>query len=237
MDYKDYKAGQTNENFWFKGKNDLIDILMSKVSPLKKNGLKILNLGAGTGNDLEILNKYGDNYLIDIDKEALDMIKKDLYVEKTVADACAIPYENDFFDIVVSFDLFEHLENDSEAILEVYRVLKKEGSLIFTVPAFQFLFSGHDKALNHKRRYNWQALEKLLARFKNTNLYYWNSTTFPLVAVIRLARSISKPRIDSANFPKPINSLLYFFLKIENVFIKYDIPLPFGLSITGFCKK
>ena len=56
MDYRDYIDGQTGEQFWFRSKKDLINILMSKIG--RKN-LKILNIGAGTGVDLEIMNRFG----------------------------------------------------------------------------------------------------------------------------------------------------------------------------------
>ena len=235
MDYKDYQAGQISTSFWFKGKNNLIDILMSKISK-KGEKLKILNIGAGTSDDLKILNKYGDNYLIDINKNALNL-NKYLCIEKRVADAHKLPYQDDFFDIVVSFDVFEHMSNDNKVILEVHRVLKKGGRLVFIVPAFNFLFSSHDKALGHKRRYNKKMLKELLKKFKNLKLYYWNSLLFLPMALIRLMKRNSKPKIDHLKLPKSINSFLYFLLNIEGRFIKYEIPLPFGLSIIGFCQK
>ena len=164
MDYKDLQAGQTNENFWFKAKNDLIDILIKKVCKNKKQ-LKILNIGAGTGDDLEVLSKYGKNYMVDIDKNALSIIENKLCEEKKVADACKLPYNDNFFDVVVSFDVFEHIINDKKSVDEVYRVLKNGGVLIFTVPAFQSLFSSHDKALQHQRRYNKKSVKDLLSKF------------------------------------------------------------------------
>ncbi|TSC94258.1 MAG: type 11 methyltransferase [Parcubacteria group bacterium Licking1014_1] len=236
MDYKDYQAGQTSANFWFKGKNNLINILMSKISK-KGERLKILNIGAGTGEDLKILNKYGDNYLIDINKNALNLIDEYLCIEKRAADACKLPYQDDFFDIVVSFDVFEHISNDNKAILEAHRVLKKGGRLVFIVPAFNFLFSNHDKALGHKRRYNKKMLKESLKEFKNLKLYYWNSIMFLLIAPVRLIKRNSKPKIDRLKLPEFINSFLYFLLNIEGRCIKYEIPLPFGLSIAGFCQK
>lgn len=151
MDYEDYKRGTKKSNFWFKAKNHLVEEQFRK---LKKQNLKILNLGAGTGDDLEVLNKFGKVYVIDINKKELDLIKDNDCVEKKVADACKLPYKNDFFDVVTSFDVFEHIERDDIAVKEVYRVLKKGGSLIFSVPAFQGLYSAHDKALAHFRRYS-----------------------------------------------------------------------------------
>ena len=153
MDYKDLQSGNTQEDFWFKAKNGLVKTLLEKTCANKKE-LLILNLGAGTGDDLKILSKFGKNYVIDIDQESLSAIDNTLCAEKKLADACDLPYRDDFFDVVVSFDVFEHIKNDFQAIREVHRVLKSGGVLIFAVPAFEFLFSSHDKALRHFRRYS-----------------------------------------------------------------------------------
>jgi len=153
MDYKDYQSGKVKLDFWFRAKNDLIEKLLFNQFPKKKK-LKILNLGAGTGSDLEILNNFGEVYVIDVEKKALDLIPDNLCVEKKICDACKLIYKDDFFDLVVSFDVFQHIENDEIAIKEAYRVLKKKGILFFSVPALQKLYSSHDKALEHKRRYS-----------------------------------------------------------------------------------
>lgn len=236
MDYKDYCWGQTPEDFWYKGKNKLIDDLMSKIS-CRRTKLKILNLGAGTGDDLKILNKYGDNYVVDIDKKALDCISKSLCVEKRLANACDLPYKDNFFDIVVSFDVFEHIEDDKGAVSEIYRVLRKNGVLLFIVPAFQFLFCGHDKAMGHKRRYDKKTLKKLLYDFKNVKLYYWNSFLFIPLATAKLAGKNSKPKLRYRKLPKTANDFLYLLLRIESECVKHDIPFPFGISIVGICNK
>jgi len=60
MDYKDLEVGQTTEYFWFRARNELIEILMGRVCP-KKEGLKIIDVGVGTGDDLKILSKFGSN--------------------------------------------------------------------------------------------------------------------------------------------------------------------------------
>ncbi len=236
MDYKDYQSRYKNSDFWFRAKKDLIKILMLKVCKESKN-LDILNLGAGTGDDLKILSKYGNIYVTDIEKKALDSIKGNFYFEKRVADACNLPYQDNFFDIVVSFDVFEHIQDDAKAVSEVYRVLKKDGNLVFTVPAFQFLFSSHDKALEHKRRYSKKMLKALLSNFSDLKLNYWNSILFLPISALRLVKKKSEAKVDSANLPRFLNSLLYQFLKVDNSLVNHKIPLPFGLTILGYCRK
>jgi len=233
MDYKELQAGQIKENFWFKGKNDLINVLITKALKNRKQ-LKILNIGIGTGDDLEILNKFGENYVIDIDENALSVIDNKSCEEKKIADACNLPYEDNFFDVVVSFDVFEHIKNDQKAIREVYRVLKKNGALIFIVPAFQFLFSSHDKALNHQRRYNKKKIKTLLSQFINLKFFFWNSLLFVPLITIRLLKRRSKPKVDQMNLPFWLNTICFYLLKIDNFLIRRGISIPIGLSIVGF---
>lgn len=238
MDYKDYLAGQPMTHCWLRGKKDLIDILLSKIIKTKKTGvkLKILNIGAGSGYDLEVINKYGDVYVIDINKKVLGLIPKNLCNEKKVGDACRIPYKNDFFDLVVSFDVLEHISDDSAATSEIYRVLNKNGYFVFSVPAFQSLFSSHDRVLGHKRRYNKKGLKVLLSKFRDLKLNYWNAIFFPPIAVLRILKKRSS-KADYNKFPQLMHSFFYFIFSIENKLIKNNVPLPAGLSIIGYCRK
>ena len=235
MDYKDYLAGKKNSDFWIKGKNGLIETLINSLKPKEKS--KILSIGAGTGDDLEILNRFGDVYVIDIEKKALNLIKKGSCFKKKVCDACNLDFPDNYFDIVTSFDVFEHIEKDSQAVSEVFRVLKKGGSLVFSVPAFQFLFSSHDQALNHFRRYSKKEAQKLFSNFKNKRITYWNFFLFPPIALLRLVRKNSKPQVDNPSFNPILNNAFYKLLKAENSLIRKRIKLPFGLSIAGVCEK
>ena len=158
------------------------------MNKIGRKNLKILNIGAGTGVDLEIMNRFGNIYIIDVNKKALDLIPSNLYSEKKVCDATALPYPNEFFDIVCSFDVFEHIKNDKKAVLEAHRVLKKKGLLLLMVPAFNFLFSAHDKALLHYRRYSKKKLYELLRIFKNEYLSYWNSILFIPLSILRILK-------------------------------------------------
>jgi len=235
MDYRDHEIGHRDDGFWFRAKNDLISILMKKCS--LKRRLKILNLGAGTGDDLDVLNQFGDNYVVDIDKKALSLIDGKKCIEKRQADACRLPYKPGFFDAVVSFDVFEHVKDDKKAISEVYRVLKKGGVLVFTVPAFQSLFSSHDRALKHMRRYGRKEMIGLLSGFRETETFYWNSLLFIPIAMMRIAKRRSKARVDHAKLSRPADWLLHRMISIDNSMIKNDLSMPIGLTIAGICRK
>ncbi len=237
MDHKDYQVGATKDFFWHKAKIQLINILIGKLK--SKRRLKILNLGVGTGDDLPIVSQWGEIYVIDIDSDALKVIPEEFVFEKKVCDACHISYPNDFFDLVLAFDVLEHIEDDKLAINEIYRVLKPEGFFIFTVPAFNFLYSSHDRALKHFRRYNRRILKNRLLNFRCVEVGYWVFSLFLLVAFQRIMnrKEISNPKIHFMRLPMFINNILYSLLKVENQLIKYHIPLPVGTTIYGIYKK
>lgn len=234
MDYKDYEVGALESNFWFKAKKDLIERLFKKLNAKK---MKILNLGAGTGDDLKILNKFGNVYVIDVNEKAIELIAKDLYFEKNIQDARNLKYPDNFFDVVASFDVFEHIKEDYRVINEVYRVLKKGGYLIFSVPANQFMYSSHDKALGHKRRYNKNQLKNLLKNFNNLKLYSWNFFLFIPLLIMRISKKNSAPKVDNFSLPIWIDNAFFRLLKIENFLIEKGFSLPLGTSIFGKCKK
>jgi len=234
MDYKDYFLGKSKLNFWFRGRTDLFYRLLKSQN--KKN-LKILNIGGGTGDNLEILNNFGEVYIIDIDKRAIDLIPEKLCKEKKVCNACDLSYQSNFFDIVTSFDVFEHINEQDIAIKEIKRVLKPGGGLIFSVPAFQLLYGSHDKALGHKRRYSKKNLKKLLQSFNNLKLNYWNCILFIPMATLRLMKKNAPAKIDNPKPPKIINELLFRILNIENLLIEKSFRFPFGLTIIGYCEK
>ena len=236
MDYKDYQNKQKPNYFWFRGKEYLISKMLSKYFYGKKN-LKILNLGAGVGSYMNVLNKFGEVYVVDINEKALELIPKSLCKEKKVANATKLPYKNGFFDLVVSLDVFEHIEKDKKAVSEVRRVLKTSGLLFFSVPAFQFLFSSRDRALNHKRRYNKKDLQSLFSRYDKLDVSFWNFFLFLPVVIRIILTKRTKPELKPVFFPEWIDTILYVLLFFESNLILKGINLPFGISLIGTCKK
>ncbi|OGR88219.1 MAG: hypothetical protein A3A86_04295 [Elusimicrobia bacterium RIFCSPLOWO2_01_FULL_60_11] len=236
MDYRDAQTGTTKDYFWFEAKDGLIEVLFGKVKG--QGPLKILNLGAGTGRDIEIVRRFGQVYVVDIDPRALDLIPDELVVEKKAVDARSLPYPDGFFDRVAAFDVLEHIEKDEEAIREIRRVLKKGGSFIFTVPAFPFLYSAHDKALDHFRRYDRRALEGQLSGFDLIETGYWVCSLFPLIAAFRLLkRNDPAPKVGLLPLPRAVDRLFFYLLKAENRLIEKGVHLPFGVTLYGICRK
>jgi SAM-dependent methyltransferase len=78
-------------------------------------------------------------------------------------DARSLPIADQSLDLVVAFDVLEHIDDDSTALAEMVRVLKPEGYLVVAVPAGMDLWSAHDDAVGHVRRYSAEGLAELAA--------------------------------------------------------------------------
>ncbi len=235
MDYRDGQVGGVKEHFWFRGKRDFIDMLL--VSIKGKHDQKILDIGAGTGDDIACLNKHGGVYALDVDQLALDMIDASMVIEKKLGSACDIPYESGSFDVVVAFDVLEHVADDSLMVDEILRVLKPNGFFIFTVPAFNCLYSSHDRTLGHYRRYNKTMIRELLdKKMERKQLGYWFCLLFGPALMQRLmTRNSSESSIKK--FPGVLNTMFYGAVKLENWLIKKGAKWPFGLSVYGVYQK
>lgn len=240
MDYKGYEYGFTPDYFWIKGHIDLKKVLLSSIDSKKFNNkeIKILSVGAGTGGDLAVLKEFGNIYAFDVDQKVIDMIPEGMVVEKQVADAQAIPYKDNTFDMVVAFEVLEHIQNDKQAAAEMKRVLKPGGTLVFSVPAFNSLFGAKDKAHFHMRRYNKKMMRKLLSEFKEKRIGYWMFTLFGPTALQRFWEK----RIDQKNYKpyipaKPINNFFYKILRGENYLISKGMNFPWGLTLYGIYEK
>jgi hypothetical protein len=108
------------------------------------------------------------------------------------------------------------------------------GSVLITVPAYQWLFGAHDKAHHHYRRYTAHRLRRVAeaAGFRVRRCGYFNTLLFPLIAAARFKnRWLGRDRSDDAALPSlPLNGLLKFIFTLESRIVPYR-PLPFGVSV------
>lgn len=169
-EYKEMDIVEKN-HFWFVAKRKFLQIIFKKYFPSKT--LRVLDVGCGTGAVLEWVKNMGhigegvDNSLM-----ALEYCReKGLKVELGTAES--MNYQNETFDVVLALDVLEHLDDDKGAVLEIHRILKKGGCLIATVPAHKQLWSYHDVALHHKRRYTQAEFSDLLKEQFQIKLITW----------------------------------------------------------------
>jgi SAM-dependent methyltransferase len=236
MDLHDYQVANGQFHFWHLARLGLINFLIKDIKP----GSQILSVGCGTGEELALLQTVGQVVGLDVNPE-------------TVALACQKGFEAKIFDLakltvekpvdaIVAFDVLEHIADDQTALNNIYQSLRPQGFFILTVPAYDWLFSSHDQALEHYRRYSKQALINKLqtAGFKIERLGHWNTSLFLPVALIRLSKKIWGTHViksEAGPLPKIINELGLIILKAENWLISKNINLPWGLSIYVIAKR
>ncbi len=231
MDFLELKSGLDINSFWHKAKLTLIDTLLSRVS-LKD--VSILNVGAGDGSDLKIINKYGKITVIDTNEQAIEHIPENLCVLKKYCNAEDISFPENSFDIVVAFDVLEHIENDNKAIAEFRRILKVDGYLIITAPAHNWMFSTYDQILGHFRRYSGKELKLKLMNFRQIYFSYWN---FFLLIPMILERFRNNKNYKIKKFNRITNFIGYMILMFENYLMRYGIKFPTGGTICAIYKK
>lgn len=240
MEIEEYKKMDELESkhWWFVSKREFLRITIDRfVGKLK--GKKVLDVGCGTGGVLQMLEGLGaEAEGVDVSQAALEYCRhKNLKV--TLGDGAKLPYPDSVFDLVISSDVLEHIENDVTAVAEIKRVLKPGGVLIATVPAHQKLFSYHDVALHHARRYSKKQFIDLLAKsFPEVNVTWIHSALLIPAAVQRVIfRYIGKKDSDVKMNNPIINRILSIWYVVEFSIYRIFKRLPFGLSLIGAARK
>ena len=146
----------------------------------------------------------------------------------------------DQFDLFLLMDVLEHIEDDREALHTVFKHCRPGGYLFVTVPAMEWLWSGHDFYLGHKRRYTVKTLANLFRSEPNleiVGLHYFYASILPIVVPLRLIRRGQKVRDASDMRPASmfLNKILKKVLQIEISIIKKNRFC--GLTVMALCKK
>ena len=232
--YKDIII-QEKEHWWFKARRE---ILRSQLEQLDlPNDIDILEVGCGTGGNLDMLNEYGNIHAIEMDSFAIKNAQKIYPNVKQGELPNNIPFDKKF-DLICMFDVLEHIEEDFETIEILRTYLKDDGIMLITVPAYQWLYGTHDKFLHHKRRYMLNNLLPIFKEFKILKKSYFNTFLFPLVVLSRIIDKLStnKTSMGYATPSKIINKILFLVFKSEKYFLK-SLSFPFGSSIILCAKK
>ena len=121
-------------------------------------------------------------------------------------------------DLYLFMDVLEHVADDVALLHDYVRTARAGAVFFISVPAMQFLWSGHDVFLGHHRRYTIRSLEQVVtaAGLQVLSGRYLYGATFPAVAAVRLLRRSAKPKSDMAPAPTWLNCMLTRMLTAEN---------------------
>ena len=226
---------QELRHWWFRGRRRVLVDMLRQEQCSSGGSARILDYGCGTGGNTPAYAAFGAVVGIEPDPGAVRLAHTRGQAQYCRSNGTNLPFRQAAFDAVLASDVLEHIEDDVEALSEIARVLKPGGVAIVSVPAHQWLFSRHDVALHHFRRYSRTRLRQLLENggFRIRRLSYWNTTLFPAICMHRLAdksRPMRGPQSDTASSPWLINEALAALLAAEAAILRHA-SLPWGVSL------
>jgi len=228
--------------WWFVARRELVRDLILRYRPARES-ISILDVGCGTGATLKAIEDLGVALGTDRSSEALRFCQARGISGLVRATAEELPVASRSVDVVLALDLLEHIQDDAAAAGELARVLRPGGVLLVTVPACPELWSEHDEALDHLRRYRATRLRRVLidAGFEVQKLSPVITTLLLPIAALRLAqrmlpRKKGSPETAFIIPPRPINWLLTAMLRIERLWLR-RFSLPVGVSLVAVARR
>ncbi len=231
-----------DSHWWFVGRRAILESFLEEIlSEVSRENPdpKILDVGCGTGANLEMLGKFGKAEGVDVSDEALDYCRaKGLKVRKGLAEK--LPFEDESFDLVSALDVVEHLDNDLAGLREMQRVLRADGQALIFVPAFMWLWGVQDDISNHRIRYTKKQIASRLkqAGFSIERATYANIIFFAPILLGRTFIKITglKPESENNINIALLNSFFGKVFSAERHWLK-RADFPFGVSVVAVARK
>lgn len=243
MNTSEYAEMYKLESFywWFVARRRLLDSLVTVIAREFKTAT-ILDVGCGTGMNFSILSKHGETFSTDASEDALRFSKGRGIGGLVRSSVASLPFVSSAFDIVTALDMLEHVDDDLGALDELLRVTREKGVLLITVPAYGFLWSEHDEALHHRRRYAASELRNKLtnAGFEVERITYYITFLFFPILFMRFVQSVTRTSIHAKTshviLPNWLNSFLIAILGFERFLLRW-INFPFGVSLVCLARR
>lgn len=235
---------QEEVHWWFRGRRAVIGALLGSTELPAPS--RVLDAGCGTGRTMAELAMLGTVSGVDPSSEAVRFCQARGLQDVHQAGLEDLPFADRVFDVVLACDVLEHVEDDLGALLELRRVTKQGGALVVTVPAYKWMWTEHDVALHHLRRYtNAQLLCRATkAGWAVQRSTYFNSVLLPLAAAGRLGSRLlatagwsRQGRTDLDRTPAVLNQLMELPMRFEASVIRGGSRFPAGVSIGMICKN
>jgi SAM-dependent methyltransferase len=222
-------------HWWYRGRRRIVRAELDRL-PLPP-GARVLDAGCGSGRTIDELVDYGEVYGIELDPQAAAAARARGRGEVRIGRLEELPWGPGTFDLITCLDVVEHTPDDRVTLAELRRVCKPGGWLLVTVPAYQALWSLHDTANHHYRRYERATLRSaaLAAGWRIERMTSFNGVLLPPAAAVRLAQ---RRRRDMNNYtpgitlgPQWLNAALEWPLRVESRWLARGRTLPAGLSL------
>ena len=228
-------------HWWYRGRRRVIRAELDRL-PLPA-GARVLDAGCGSGRTLQELVDYGTVSGIELNSDAATLARGRELGDVQVGRLEELPWDDATFDLITCLDVIEHVPDDVAALVELWRVCRPGGWLLVTVPAYQALWSRHDEANHHYRRYSRSMLRGAAgaAGWKVERLSSFNSLLLAPAAAVRLAQRRLGTRNGYTNDldlgPAWLNDVLERPLTLEASWLARGRTLPFGLSLLAVLQR
>jgi len=221
-------AALEDKHWWYASRRSMLRRLVAPVAP----GLA-LDVGCGSGGNTAVLRDLGWRAIgLEYSPTAAGLARaRGLAIVQ--GDATRLPFPDDAFDLVMSTDMWEHVEDHEAVARETARVVRPGGRVLVAVPCSMKLWSGHDVALGHVRRYEKDTLRAVMegAGLEVVDLYSWNVLLRP-VAMLRRRSNTSESEMEETS--PPVNALLRAALAVESQLPVHRLP---GISLVALARK
>lgn len=202
----------------------------------------VLDAGCGTGGLLRRLHEAQPGWRLtglDFSPLACELARERTGGEVVHGSVAALPFAEAAFDAVVSCDVVCQVAEPAAAVREFHRVLRPGGVAVLTMPAYQWMYSYHDKEVGNLRRYTRREVNALLraAGFAIAASTYWNTLPFPLAVLRRKIFPPAAPVSDVGHFPAPVEAAFNGLMALEHAWLGLGASLPFGSSVLTVARK
>lgn len=231
-----HQLAELEDRLWhFEALHDHVRRALTKYQ-LSPNAT-LLDAGCGTGGLLRKLGKWFPTvqaHGMDFSPLAVEFARKRTPNPIYEGSVTALPFPTASYDAIVSLDVLCQVERASEALAEFSRCLRPNGLAIVNVPAYEWLWSYHDDAVQSHHRFTRSELKDLFRKAGLQPVYatYWNTFLFPAIAVRR--KLLPPPRdggSDVHDYSPWVSTLLRGLLAAERTWLKTGSTLPFGTSV------
>ncbi len=234
--------------WWFVGRRRILHTLIrGALDRPGRTSRRIGDMGCGTGRNLMLLQEFGWAVGTDLSPPALNWCRQRGLRELVAAEITRLPFAEGSLDLVTASEVLEHIQDDAAAVAELARIIRPGGLLLVTVPAYQFLWSEHDEALDHFRRYSAHQTRQLIegAGLRVERLSHCVSFLLAPICLFRVLQRIlgrirprraGRPKTAYIQMPGPISRLFVWLLAVEAWLMRY-VDLPVGVSIVCVARK
>jgi SAM-dependent methyltransferase len=234
-DYEQQTHEVEDRHWWYRGRRTVLDGVIAGLH--LPAGARILDAGCGSGRNMVDLARHGPVTGIELSEPSVVLARARGVGEVIAGSVLELPFAADSFELAVSLDVIEHLDDDLGALRELRRAVAPGGALLLTVPAYQWLWSGHDVINHHHRRYTRRSLRDVAERagWRQERTTYFNSLLLPVAIMLRaldrLSTKTTESSLDLWVPPEPLNWLLERPLAMEAALIRRGGRIPAGLSL------